>query len=193
MTAEMIEEWKLVLDFEDAYAVSSLGRIKSLQRAIDRTDGKPCMLRERILRGSVGSDGYRQITLKWAGKKKGKRVHQLVATAFLPARTGGPWEVNHIDCNELNNAAANLEWCSPEENMKHAWRNGCFSPGSKSIVTVNGITETFAQACRRYGIKYTTARRRLERGLSGDAVFVPVIFNLEARSHEPASTCQHAF
>jgi hypothetical protein len=174
MTVEMNEEWRPVLDFEDAYAVSNLGQIKSLQRVIDRTDGKLCMLRERILRGSVGPDGYRQIKLQWAGKKKGKRVHQLVATAFLPAKAGDSQEVNHIDCNKLNNAAVNLEWCSPKENMKHAWENGCFSPGSKNIVTANGITETFAQACRRYGIKYTTARRRLERGLSGDVVFAPI-------------------
>jgi hypothetical protein len=42
---------------------------------------------------------------------------------------------------------------------------------SNILVFVNGETLTFAQACRRYGIKYSSAWYRLERGLSADEAF----------------------
>jgi len=33
-------------------------------------------------------------------------------------------QVNHIDCDKLNNAEWNLEWCDNEYNQKHAIANG---------------------------------------------------------------------
>ena len=78
------------------------------------------------------------------------------------------------DCNSLDRRdntkgyfKENVRWSSPGRQANNRAGN--------IIVTANGITEALAQACRRYGIKYTTAKRRLERGLSGDTVFAPVV------------------
>ena len=50
-------------------------------------------------------------------------VHRLIAIAFLPNPTNFP-EINHIDGAPLNNKLDNLEWCTHQQNMQHAWDTG---------------------------------------------------------------------
>ena len=58
------------------------------------------------------------------GKKIG--VHQIMAETFLP-KTIGKDVVNHIDGNKQNNNISNLEWCTQQENIVHAWANNLSS------------------------------------------------------------------
>ena len=46
---------------------------------------------------------------------KGRLVHRLVATSFLPNPAGKPI-VNHIDQDRENNDIKNLEWATHKEN-----------------------------------------------------------------------------
>jgi NUMOD4 motif/HNH endonuclease len=128
----MTEEWKSVIGFEGFYDVSNLGRVKSLCRTVIDANGKPYTVPERIMSGSIKSNGYSHVSLRKTGEKQVKRhVHQLVATAFLPIKAGSSEEVNHLDGNKLNNVTTNLEWCSHAKNMSHAWSNGFFFPRFK--------------------------------------------------------------
>lgn len=94
----------------DEYQVSSEGNIKSLKCG-----------REKLLKLGVDKDGYLQVSLWKDGKRKMKKVHRLVAKAFIPNPLGLP-QVNHKDEDKTNNRVENLEWCTHEYNMNYGTR-----------------------------------------------------------------------
>jgi hypothetical protein len=77
-------------------------------------------------------DGYLATDLYVNGVRHKKRVHRLVAEAFIPNPENKP-EVNHRDGNKMNNEVANLEWVTKSENCWHAWENGFCKP-SRSML-----------------------------------------------------------
>lgn len=109
---EMGEIWAPVPTYEDAYLVSSHGRIYSTGRG--RRNPK-------IMSPGVNRRGYKTITLvDDDGVNTTFFVHRLVAAAFCGGYDEEHDIVNHIDGNPSNNFADNLEWCTPQENTQHA-------------------------------------------------------------------------
>jgi hypothetical protein len=77
--------------------------------------------------------GYMVIDLRdKSGTKKHKRVHRLVAEAFIPNPYNLP-EVNHKDENKQNNSADNLEWCTSSYNKKYGTGSKRRSDGMKKV------------------------------------------------------------
>ena len=105
----MKEEWRYIDGFLN-YEVSNLGRVRNAIYC-------------RMLKPSVNYEGYLTIKLFKNGVGTNKRVHRLVADAFIENPFCKP-QVNHIDHNKLNNAANNLEWVTPQENVDHEIRCG---------------------------------------------------------------------
>ena len=68
-------------------------------------------------------NGYLSVALHKDGTHKNYRVHRLVAETFISNPSNLP-QVNHIDGNKLNNNVENLEWCTSQQNIQHAWTNG---------------------------------------------------------------------
>ena len=66
---------------------------------------------------------YKAVTLCEDGERKEETVHRLIAKAFVPNPDNLPI-VNHIDGDKLNNRADNLEWCTQQENVRHAMDTG---------------------------------------------------------------------
>lgn len=118
----MIEEWRDVIGFEGAYQVSNLGRVKSLDRAIDYiNNGTSTILhiKGRLLKLNPDRDGYPRVSLKFGKKIKLAGVHRLVAQAFLPNPDNLPC-VNHKDYQRDNNCVDNLEWCTVDYNNHYS-------------------------------------------------------------------------
>ena len=59
--------------------------------------------------------GYLSYHLKWKNKTYPRRIHRLVAEAFIPNPENKPF-VHHKDHDRFNNCVENLEWATIEEN-----------------------------------------------------------------------------
>lgn len=71
----------------------------------------------RILKPGI-RNGYHSIGLMKNGKRVHKRIHRLVAEAFISNPDNLP-QVNHKDEDKLNNIASNLEWCDNTYNSQY--------------------------------------------------------------------------
>lgn len=123
------EVWKDIKGFEGLYQISSLGKIKALERlvtykaivrgiAITRTvriKEKKKLLTNR----SKNKDSYLVVVLCKGGIHYNRYGHRLVAEAFIP-NPNDYEEVNHKNGIKYDNRIENLEWCSPVMNQLHA-------------------------------------------------------------------------
>ena len=124
------EIWRDVVGYEGLYQVSNLGRVKSLPRAT--TKGK-------TLRIHINNrNKYCYVCLCDNNKKAQKRVHVLVANAFL-GDNPNKLQVNHIDGNKTNNHITNLEYCTQSENMQHAYLMGLEKPKGLQVIDLDTL------------------------------------------------------
>lgn len=123
----MDEVWKAIPEFP-TYEVSNFGQVRSSRKIL-----KPYKNHKGYLRVDIFGRNY--------------RVHRLVAETFLPNPENKP-QVNHKDGDKSNNCLYNLEWCTQEENISHAFKlnliDGLQSPieiykNGVCITTVYGL------------------------------------------------------
>ena len=127
-TNKNLEIWLPIKGWESYYEISSLGRVRSLDKKIPHWRGGERLIRGRILRQFIRKR-YLNVNLCIDYSRICAPVHKLVANAFIANPNKFP-VTNHKDLNALNNKANNLEWCTISYNTKHAWDNGAFE-GSK--------------------------------------------------------------
>ena len=120
-----MEQWKKIEGFEN-YSVSTHGRV--------RNDKTGYVIKSWEYRG------YQFVRLhkKSLGGFKAKRVHRLVAEAFIPNTDKLPM-VNHKDENKTNNHVSNLEWCTNEYNLNYGTRNQRISEKTRKRMLGNNI------------------------------------------------------
>ncbi len=116
-----IEKWRNVVGWEGLYAVSNLGRVRSLDRTLP--DGR--RLSGRFMKPQLSTPGYPMLHLCRGGKYTKRTIHSLVAEAFIGPRPDG-MVVNHKDSNRINPAVWNLEYLTPSENVQHMHRSGAY-------------------------------------------------------------------
>lgn len=119
------ENWQAIPAFPN-YQVSSQGRVRRAVPSIGHPAG-------RVLRGASDNDGYLLVTLYRDGRPKVQKVHRLVAAAFIRTCPEG-LQVNHRDGDKANNAVENLEYVTPQENIRHATAHGLRAHGDRNAM-----------------------------------------------------------
>ena len=116
------EKWLPIKEYEQYYAISNLGNVKSLERKVKNRNGYR-IVKERQLKPSISNKGYYLVALSKNGKLHTFAIHKLVMEHFN--RCSFTYEViNHKDHNKLNNDINNLEYVTQKENVNDAWNNG---------------------------------------------------------------------
>lgn len=150
----MEEVWRDVDGYEGYYQVSNTGRVKGLQRIDSNEHARP----ERILalqkRSNHYGIDYYVVNLSKEGTTKTHLVHRLVAAAFVSGRTEDHNVVNHIDCNGLNNHAANLEWTSYKGNMEWAAKLNRMKANPSNLKRAAESRKVPVIAIDRDGVRY---------------------------------------
>lgn len=100
------EKIKDIKGYEGSYAITTNGRVWSYRRNI--------WLSEFYV-----GHGYAAVRLCDSGKETDKKVHRLVAEAFIRNEDNKP-QVNHINGIKKDNRISNLCWATARENIQHA-------------------------------------------------------------------------
>lgn len=181
----MEEIWKDVIGYEGYYKVSNIGNVKSKRR-----NGTKGCSDWNLLTLSKDKDGYNKVTLNVNGIKKCKRVHRLVADAFIPIPE---LQINHKNGIRNDNRIENLEWTTSSENVKHSFevlkkvnsflgkkhseesklkmrehRLGKTSSGSNhSYITINGVEYRGVRvACRELNINRSNLVSKIKNSVN---------------------------
>jgi hypothetical protein len=115
------EIWKDVPNYK-FYQASNKGRIKTLQRVINRRRSR-FFQKEEIIGECTNTGLYKQLSICTENGYKTIPVHRFVCLAFHENPNNYP-HINHKDGNKFNNYEDNLEWCTPSQNQKHAYDLG---------------------------------------------------------------------
>ena len=140
------EEWRPVVGRELEYEVSSLGRVRSFDRTVLKTNGVTYHVKPKILNPASDRAGYRSVNLSKNDRSFSCKVHRLVALAFLEKTAS---EVNHKNGDKSDNRASNLEWVTPKQNVAHAWATGLAKPRKGARAGNVKLTETQVLEIRR--------------------------------------------
>lgn len=155
----MKEIWKDIAGYEGMYQVSTLGRVRSLDRRKTYESGVTRTYKGKILKGTL-INGYPVV---WLGKRAYRNVHRLVAETFIP-NPEHKETVNHKDGVKTNNCVLNLEWNTLTENLQHAFSNGLMPAQPKPVIRSDGMVYTsISEAAQSIGV----SPKKLQRVLKG--------------------------
>lgn len=159
----MNEVWKDVPGFGGHYQASSLGRIRSKDRLVEkrtRHGGVMVQSYKGRLLSLINRKGYRQVKIGVDGVKMNVSVHTMVLLAFHGPKPEGH-EGCHRNGNPADNRECNLRWGTPESNAQDRKDHGNYAIGEQhpmAKLTVDRVRRirdgrvTCKQAQEDYGI-----------------------------------------
>lgn len=120
----MSEIWKKIPGFEEHYAISDHGVIRSIPRKGVNSSKRP-------ISASFAHDGYARVVLSKNGKRHNKMIHALVLEAFVGPRPEG-FLVRHLNGDRTDNRLENLTWGTALENQRDRITHGTDVRGEKN-------------------------------------------------------------
>lgn len=160
-----MEKWASISGWEGLYEVSTLGRVRSVQRTEYGVT--------KILKCRGGK--YHSVILCRDGFRKSELVHRLVAQAFIPNPDDLPF-VDHKDEDKHNNCADNLEWCTRSYNRNYGtcterqrakMLGRVVSEETREKLRIAGLGRKHSEATKR---KISEAVRRRNDGKMGECL-----------------------
>lgn len=167
------EEWRPIVGWEGHYEVSSLGRVRSVDRILERkgshrTSSCQYLRRGRLLKPFTAPGNYPHVNLRAGDRHRAARVHVLVLEAFVGPRPDG-WVACHNDGDHENNRLSNLRWDTYSSNnfdlvkhgthwharKKHCKHGHEFTP-ENTIIRSNGGRK--CRQCQREANKRSYAK-----------------------------------
>lgn len=146
-------EWRPIVGYEEIYEVSEHGDVR---RIVAKKHGKRAI--NELWSFHEMPRGYLRLELTDAnGKPKKWLKHVLVAYAFLGERPQG-YEINHIDGDKSNCHYSNLEYVTPSENAKHAFRLGLKVPRRGEL---NGMAKLTDEMVLEIRIRYNNGEHQI--------------------------------
>lgn len=147
-----MENWVEVFE---GYKVSNLGNVYSIKT-------------KKVLKKYTDKYGYLYVPLRISGTTKFKKVHRLVAKAFL-SNYSEDLQVNHINEDKSDNRVENLEMCTNKYNCNYGNRKLALAKtviqesldgkfirewnSTREIEKVLGYSNTVISACCRGFLK----------------------------------------
>lgn len=122
-----MRRWKPIPGYEGLYEVSNMGEVRSCNRIVTNCHGKLIEYQSKRIRCHDNTFGYPQVCLCKNGVRKMFTIHRLVAMTFIKNQFNLS-EINHRDGDKHNNCMWNLEWCTRQENIVHAYKHGLKKP-----------------------------------------------------------------
>lgn len=150
----MTEQWRDVLDYEDSYQVSNLGRVRSLDRIVPHKKFGTWKRRGRLL-CSQPTDrcGHLAVRLYIEGIGRTIQVHRLVAAAWIGPCPSGQ-QVRHGPNGVMDNSVSNLCYGTPSEDGLDKRRDGTHT--GRPVRRSDGTEFISLQvAAEETGCKYT--------------------------------------
>lgn len=134
--------YKAIKGYEGIYEVNELGKVRSIDRIVECKDGRIKNYNGKELNQAMNQDGYAIVHLNKNGITKIRKVHRLVAGAFIPNPDNLP-EVHHLNHDRKDNRVENLQWVTSAEQKDDHWR---MAQGTRLRVVGRGIDKIFISA-----------------------------------------------
>jgi len=159
----MEETWAQIKGFEGIYEVSTLGRVRSLDRP-QRVRGNGISLQKGQILKQWKQGSYMYCDLRKPGIRQRARVHVVVLETFVCPRPEGMIAC-HGNGDPTDNRLSNLRWGTHTENAQdkilhgtHQYGESC--PKSKlkeaQAIAILESTKTYAEIAKEYGVCKST-------------------------------------
>lgn len=109
------EIWREIPGWESFYEVSTLGRVRSMDRVTNHGKGGSRKRKGVILKQSLDKKSYLKVGLRKNGHNETQKVHKLVLETFRGPLTEGMQSL-HGPAGKHNNCLWNLSYGTQEEN-----------------------------------------------------------------------------